>query len=239
MVAASWRASISEVSEVSLDISYVRTLLTTNRIYRREANELETKIEAGIAKYCFAVQFLRSPETAELGETQTLFALGSLMEAGSDTSQVTISQILASAATDKRWVRTAQNHLDEVCGSNAERLPEFSDRPNLTYITAAVKESFRWRPFAEIDVPHMLTEDDEYGGYKFPAGTLFTWNSFNIAMDPKEYDEPQRFWPERFMNKDVNNVLKGHWSFGPGMQNRTTNVITVLIKFRAESVFRI
>ena len=24
------------------------------------------------------------------------------------------------------------------------------------------------------------------------------------------------FGPERFMNKDVNNVVKGHWSFGPG-----------------------
>jgi cytochrome P450 len=139
------------------------------------------------------------------------------MEAGSDTSRMTISQILATTATDNRWVKKAQNLLDQVCGSNAERLPEFSDRPNLTYITAAVKESFRWRPFAEIGVPHMLTEDDDYEGYKFPAGTLFTWNSFNIAMDPNEYEQPQRFWPERFMNKDVNNVVKGHWSFGPGI----------------------
>jgi cytochrome P450 len=178
---------------------------------------VRAKIEAGTARDCFAVQFLKAPETAKLGETQTLFALGSLMEAGSDTYRMTISQILAAAATDSRWVKKTQKLLDEVCGSNAERLPEFSDRPNLVYITAAVKESFRWRPFAEIGVPHMLTEDDEYEGYKFPAGTLFTWNSFNIAMDPNEYDEPQRFWPERFMNKDVNNVVKGHW-FGPGLE---------------------
>jgi hypothetical protein len=62
----------------------------------------------------------------------------------------------------------------------------------------------------------MSTEDDEYEGYKFPARTLFTWNSFSIAMNPDEYDEPQRFWPERFINKDLNNVFKGHWSFRPG-----------------------
>ena len=99
------------------------------RVYRREVDELNAKIEAGTAKDCFAVQFLKAPETAKLGETQTLFALGSLMEAGSDTSRMTISQILAAAATDNRWVKKAQNLLDQVCGSNAERLPEFSDRP--------------------------------------------------------------------------------------------------------------
>jgi cytochrome P450 len=209
------------------------------RVYRREVDELNAKIEAGTAKDCFAVQFLKAPETAKLGETQTLFALGSLMEAGSDTSRMTISQILAAAATDSRWVKKAQKLLDEVCGSNGERLPEFSDRPNLTYITAAVKESFRWRPFAEIGVPHMLTEDDEYEGYKFPAGTLFTWNSFNIAMDPREYEEPHRFWPERFMNKDVNNVVKGHWSFGPGTECQSNSLSFTNLQPRPEDMFRL
>lgn len=152
------------------------------------------------------------------GEAQQMFALGSLMEAGSDTSRMTISQILAAAATDNRWVKTAQKQLDAVCGANAVRLPTFQDRPNLPYITATTKEGFRWRPFAEIGVPHVLIKDDEYEGYKFPAGTLFTWNAWNIALSPDEYEEPERFWPERFLNSDLENVLKGHLSFGPGKE---------------------
>jgi cytochrome P450 len=198
-----------------LTVIYYENELMFYRVYRLEVDELCAKIKAGTAKDCFAVQLLAAPETAKLGETQMLFALGSIMEAGSDTSRMIISQILAAAATDGRWVKKAQALLDEVCGSNAERLPEFSDRPKLKYITAAVKESFRWRPIAEIGVPHMLTKDDEYEGYKFPAGTLFTWNSFNIALDPTEYDEPERFWPERFMNKDVNKCCQrslGLWT---------------------------
>lgn len=159
---------------------------------------------------------MQSPETKRFGETQFYFSLGSLMEAGSDTSRMTISQIIAAAALDKRWVQTAREHLDEVCGRYAERLPTVADKPKLPYITAAVKEGFRWRPFAEIGVPHMLIQDDEYEGYRFPAGTLFTWNALCISQDPREYDEPERFWPERFMNDDLNNVLKGHWNFGPG-----------------------
>jgi cytochrome P450 len=188
-------------------------------VYQREVDRLTKNMEAGTARDCFAIQFLKSPESRKYGETQMLFALGSLMEAGSDTSRMTISQVIAAAATDKRWVSTARDNLDKVCGYNAERLPDFKDRAELPYITAAVKEGFRWRPFAEIGVPHMLIKDDEYEGYKFPAGTLFTWNAWNIALDPKEYEDPERFWPERFLNQDINNVTKGHWSFGPGKTN--------------------
>ncbi|KAF8855770.1 cytochrome P450 [Acephala macrosclerotiorum] len=186
------------------------------KVYRREVEELREKEKNGTARECFATEFLRNPETAKWGEEQTLFALGSLMEAGSDTSRMAISILISAAATDERWVITAREALDSVCGSNAERLPDVSDKPRLQYITAAVKEAFRWRPFAEIGVPHMLTQDDEYEGYKFPAGTLFTWNALHIALNEEEYEDAQRFWPERFLNADLNNVMKGHWSFGPG-----------------------
>lgn len=152
-----------------------------------------------------------------MDETQRLFTLGSLLEAGSDTSRVTIGQIIAGAATYPDWVARAREQLDTICGHNAERLPQWSDKPNLKYICAVVKEGFRWRPnIAEIGAPHMLIKDDEYEGYRFPAGTVFTWNAWAIALDPKEYPEPERFWPERFLNEDVENALKGHWAFGPG-----------------------
>ena len=177
----------------------------------------------GTARDCFATRFLKNPETKSYGQTQTYFALGSLMEAGSDTSRMTISQMMAAAVLDKRWVQTARDALDKVCGKNAERLPAFDDRIDLPYITATVKEAFRWRPFAEIGVPHQLIQDDEYEGYKFPAGTLFTWNATAIAMDPREYEQPQRFWPERFLNDDLDQVLKGHWSFGPGKRNSASS----------------
>ena len=41
-------------------------------------------------------------------------------------------------------VRRAQQELDEVLGG--ERLPDFSDQPQLPYITAVLKEVLRWGP---------------------------------------------------------------------------------------------
>ena len=45
-------------------------------------------------------------------------------------------------------VRLAQQELDEVLGG--ERLPDFSDKPRLPYISAIVKEVLRWRPPAPL-----------------------------------------------------------------------------------------
>lgn len=177
---------------------------------------MQQRIAAGTAIPCFGVDFLAATEKSELEESQILFTLGTLMEAGSDTSRITTSQIVAAAAAYPDWVVRAREQLDAVCGVNAERLPDFSDREDLPYITAATKESFRWRPMAEIGVPHALIQDDEYEGYRFPAGTVFTWNAHAIALDPKEYEQPERFWPERFLNADLNDPLKGHWGFGAG-----------------------
>ena len=68
------------------------------------------------------------------------------MEAGSDTTRVSLGQMIAGAATYPDWVVRAREQLDAVCGKNAERLPEWSDQEKLPYITAVVKESFRYYP---------------------------------------------------------------------------------------------
>ncbi|KAG8628525.1 hypothetical protein KVT40_004398 [Elsinoe batatas] len=190
----------------------------TRDCYKREVDMIEAKLAKGEAKDCFAVEFLKQCEKEkDLDEVTKLFTFGSLMEAGSDTSKVTICQIIAGACTSPDWVARARKELDAVCGANAERLPDLDDRNRLPYISAVVKEGFRWRPnIAEIGAPTVLIKDDEYEGYKFPAGTVFTWNAWAIALDEREYKEPERFWPERFLNEDLANPLKGHWAFGPG-----------------------
>lgn len=193
---------------------YAGNPLIMTRVYAVQVDDLQDRMRKGTAKDCFAVHFLRQTEKSDMDHDQKLFVLGSLLEAGSDTSRMTLSQITAAAVLYPDWVQKARAELDRVCG-DAQRLPGWQDRPQLDYITAAVKESFRWRPFAPIGVPHMLSVDDEYEGYKFPAGTLFTWNSLYISQT--EHEQAHRFYPERFLNGKLHNVMDGHWAFGPGI----------------------
>ncbi|PVH73673.1 cytochrome P450 [Cadophora sp. DSE1049] len=187
-------------------------------LYKKEFDAFEEKLENGTARPCFAADLVAGAAKKEftIDETEKLFVFSTLLEAGSDTSRNAITQSIAAMATYPAWVKKARGLLDEVCGANAERLPSLADRKQLPYISAVVKEVLRWRPFLQTGVPHMLEKDDEYEGYRFPAGTQFAWNAYAIALNENEFEDPFTFNPDRFMNADLNNPLKGHWQFGTG-----------------------
>jgi cytochrome P450 len=142
---------------------------------------------------------------------------GTLVEAGSDTTRNQNNLLVAAAATDMSWVHRARKELDEVCGHNAERLPQWSDFEKLPIVQAVIKESLRWRPnLSEAGFPHMLTEDLEFEGYHLKKGTVITWNSWRISTNPQEFEDPLAFKPERYMNENVYETLEGNWGFGAG-----------------------
>ncbi|KAF9648948.1 cytochrome P450 [Thelephora ganbajun] len=90
--------------------------------------------------------------------------------------------------------------LDEVTGG--ERLPEHSDMNELPYVTAIIKETFRWSPPVPIGTTHRLMEDDVYKGIFIPAGTTLLENIWGICHDEKVYPDPELFNPGRFLGKD-------------------------------------
>lgn len=93
--------------------------------------------------------------------------------------------------------RKAQEELDRVVGQ--DRLPTYSDRDNLPYIDAVLKEILRWQPVAPMAIPHFATEDDVYMGYSIPKGTMLMPNSWHFMHDPAVYKDPSVFNPERHL----------------------------------------
>jgi cytochrome P450 len=123
----------------------------------------------------------------------------------------------AWVADPNDWVAKARLELDAVCGHNAERLPSFEDWDRLPYMQAVIKETLRWRPNVNpTGFPHALTQDDQYEGYVLPEGTVVTINNWALSLDPKEYSEPTKFHPDRFLNGDLWNPLKDHYGYGAG-----------------------
>ena len=71
-------------------------------------------------------------------------------------------------------VNKAQEELDRVVSN--ERLPELSDRENLPYISALLKELLRWACPLPIGLPKRAMEGDVYKGYRIPAGATVIEN---------------------------------------------------------------
>lgn len=70
--------------------------------------------------------------------------------------------------------RKAQEELDRVVGN--ERLPEPSDRENLPYVSALLKELLRWDCPLPLGVPKRVMEDDIYKGRLIPVGATVIEN---------------------------------------------------------------
>ena len=74
----------------------------------------------------------------------------------------------------------AQAQLDAVVGSG--RLPDFGDRPALPYIDAIVREALRWMPIVPLGIAHRTVEDDEFGGFFIPKGSIIIPNSWYVPV---------------------------------------------------------
>jgi len=96
----------------------------------------------------------------------------------------------------------AQRELDAVLGSPESpsfRLPTFSDRLNLPYIDAIVKEGLRYIPPVTAGLPHAVIQDDVYRGWLIPKGSIVIANAWGMLRDPSIYPDPEIFRPERFL----------------------------------------
>ena len=65
--------------------------------------------------------------------------------------------------------KKARDEIDRITGGN--RLPSFTDKSSLPYISCITWECLRWNPVAPMGGAHFSTEDDEYNGYRIPKGT--------------------------------------------------------------------
>lgn len=67
----------------------------------------------------------------------------------------------------------------------------------------------------------MLTQEDSYKGYVFPAGTIFFANTWAIHHDENEYDNPSTFNPDRWLGGNTYGI-KSSIDMLPTEQRKTS-----------------
>ncbi|RWA07492.1 hypothetical protein EKO27_g7615 [Xylaria grammica] len=159
----------------------------------------EKRMAHGIQEKTFVQDFL-----AERGDTLTKedhdslkWSALAIYGGGADTSPTALASFFLAMSIFPDVQRKAREEIDRVVGS--DRLPTFSDRDNLPYINAIVKETWRWHPVTPLSVPHATDAEDIVNGYRIPKGAIILPNVWWFTHDPAVYPDPSAFNPSRFM----------------------------------------
>jgi cytochrome P450 len=118
-----------------------------------------------------------------------------LLFAGHETTAIALSWTWWLLGTHPEVESRVHNELDGVL---AGRVPEFEDLPNLSYTRMVFLEAMRLYPPAWA-ISRRAIEDDEVGGYRIPAGTTVLISPYVTHRNPRYWENPEIFDPERFL----------------------------------------
>ncbi|XP_073022611.1 cytochrome P450 93B2-like [Primulina eburnea] len=113
--------------------------------------------------------------------------------AGTDTTAIAVEWSIAELLRNTKVLKKAQEEIDNVVGP--QRLLQESDAPKLPYIMAISRKS---------------VSDRAINGYMIRAQTLLFVNIWSIGRDPKYWERPMDFRPERFLDPGCGSIdVKG------------------------------
>ncbi|KZV75110.1 cytochrome P450 [Peniophora sp. CONT] len=152
------------------------------------------------AEPCMLADLLEQAGGGADEERDIKWAATSMYGGGADTTSATMLNFFLSMTLFPESQKKAQAEIDAVVGR--DRLPTLADRPNLPYVGALVQEIIRWAPVVPMGIPHKLIQDDVFGEYRLPQGSLILTNIYAMLHDPAVYANPDAFVPERFIENE-------------------------------------
>ncbi|CAI8600715.1 unnamed protein product [Vicia faba] len=125
-----------------------------------------------------------------------------MLVAATDTTSATSVWALAALVKNPRVMKKVQEEIRNV-GDKKDFLDEV-DIQNFPYLKAVIKETLRLYLPAPLLVQREAREKCTVSGYDIPAKTILYVNAWAIQRDPNVWENPQEFYPERFLNSSIN-----------------------------------
>jgi cytochrome P450 len=122
-----------------------------------------------------------------------------MIGAGGETTSTTIIWAMAELVRDLRVMKKARYEVREIF--NKKGIGE-NNINELKYLKLVVKETLRLHPPSPLLLPRECGQACEIDGYNIPAKSKVMVNAWAIGRDPKYWSEPERFYPERFIDNN-------------------------------------
>lgn len=108
-----------------------------------------------------------------------------------------------------------QKVLDEILEIEAQTENVTEQLQKMTYLNAVINEAMRLYPPAWI-TDRQNVEDDTIGSYHLKKGTLIGVSFYELHRNPKYWENPEEFIPERFLGEQKKHSMQYFYPFGAG-----------------------
>ncbi|HXI56262.1 MAG TPA: cytochrome P450 [Polyangia bacterium] len=198
------RASTRKVDETILRIIEAR---------RRQQNGQDSQRTDGQDDLLSLLIRARDEDGSVMTDAQVRDEAMTLFLAGHETTALALTYSLYLLANNPQCQARLCDELQRVLGGRA---PGLGDLENLKYTDAVVLEAMRLFPPAWALGRQALT-DVEIGGYQFRKGAEFVMSPWVVHRDPKTFDDPEAFKPQRWDNDLAHRLPRfAYFPFGGG-----------------------
>ncbi|NWL01037.1 cytochrome P450 [Flavobacterium collinsii] len=108
-----------------------------------------------------------------------------------------------------------QKVLEEILMIESETYDVVEQLQKMTYTNAVLNESMRLYPPAWI-TDRQNVEDDTLAGFNIKEGTLIGVSFYELHRNPKYWNNPDMFIPERFLGEQKKRSMQYFYPFGAG-----------------------
>ncbi len=182
------------------------------------------------------------PAIPEFDRQQAIDEIKQYLWAGTETTALTLAWALYEASRSAEIVERIRREGEEICG---DREPTAADYSALVYTRSVVQETMRLYP-PIWGLIRVAAQPDEIGGKEIKVGDRVVLFCYGAHHNPKFWDEPDAFRPERWMDKAKKQVKYSYVPFGGGKRSciggamsqvENTLALSVLLRrFRPEYV---
>ncbi|KAF6994053.1 hypothetical protein CFC21_010843 [Triticum aestivum] len=170
-----------------------------------------------------------------------------MFAAATHTTSTVLEWAMSELMNNPGAMAKAQLEVREVVGQHGAVITN-NVLGDLHYMQMVIKEVLRLHPPGPL-VPRMTREDCTIMGYDMFKGTNVYVNVFAISRDPRSWENPEEFKPERFENNNIN--YNGTYSefipFGAGRRQcpgmlfgtSTVNITLAYLLYHLEWMFPI
>lgn len=142
-----------------------------------------------------------------LSEDHLVMIMNDVFNAGIQSTTGTLLWLLAYMVNYPDCQARVQAEIDNVIGRN--RQPCLEDRGNLPFLESTIAEILRIATTTPLSIPHKSTRQSTLGGYDIPKDTMMMTNLWAIHHDADEWESPDVFNPQRFLDAEGNFSTSG------------------------------